>query len=288
MNDRIRQATERRVAMSLACAAVALGLALGGCGSPKPEGVADGAPPGPVDLSGVHDAVPRVEPRSRYGNPPSYQVFGKTYQVMDSAKGYRERGIASWYGTKFHGRRTSSGEPYDLLKMTAAHKRLPLPTYVEVRNLENGRRVIVKVNDRGPFHEGRIIDLSYAAAHKLGMAAKGTAPVEVIAIDPREWARAQGRAEDAGTPAAAMGAWIQVGAFRERSNAERLRRELDRRLARDAWVRISDDAVGGLHRVRIGPVRDAREAGRIALRLRAQGYVGAHVVTKPARPAPTP
>lgn len=159
-------------------------VGLGACSTTPPHR-ADGPPSAAVDFSAVPDAVPRVEPRSRYGNPPAYTVFGQTYHVMDSSQGHVERGIASWYGRKFHGRKTSSGEPYDMLAMTAAHKTLPLPTYVRVTRLDNGRSVVVKVNDRGPFHANRIIDLSYAAAVKLGMQHSGTAPVEIRAIDPR-------------------------------------------------------------------------------------------------------
>lgn len=133
------------------------------------------------------DAVPEVLVKSRYGNPKQYYVFGKKYTVMNSSKGYKQRGKASWYGEKFHGYNTSSGIPYDMYEMTAAHKSLPLPTFVQVKNLDNGRRTIVKVNDRGPFHEDRIIDLSYAAAVKLGVYEKGVANVFVEAIDPVVW-----------------------------------------------------------------------------------------------------
>jgi rare lipoprotein A len=133
----------------------------------------------------AQDAVPRAEPKSKYGNPDSYVVFGKRYYTKDSAAGHVERGVASWYGPKFHGRRTSSGEPYNMYAMTAAHKTLPLPTYARVTNLGNGRSAVVKINDRGPFHGDRVIDLSYAAANKLGVVAEGTARVEVRAIDPR-------------------------------------------------------------------------------------------------------
>jgi len=160
-------------------------LGLAGCSSsPERARDADGPPSGGVpDLA---DAVVRDEPRSRYGNPPSYVVFGRRYYTMKSAEGYRERGIASWYGTKFHGRRTSSGERYDMYRMTAAHKALPLPTYVEVRNLQNGRTAVLRVNDRGPFHDGRVIDLSYAAALKLDILRTGTGLVEVRALAPGE------------------------------------------------------------------------------------------------------
>jgi rare lipoprotein A len=134
----------------------------------------------------VADAMPKVEPKSKYGNPESYVVFGKRYYTKGSSKGYVERGLASWYGKKFHGRRTSSGELYNMYAMTAAHKTLPLPCYARVTNMANGRSAVVRINDRGPFHGSRIIDLSYSAARKLGVVAKGTAMVEVRAIDPRQ------------------------------------------------------------------------------------------------------
>lgn len=143
----------------------------------------DGPPPGPQPKT-FKAAVPTAEPISRYGNPGEYRVNGKKYEVLKTAAGYHARGTASWYGTKFHSKRTSSGEPYNLYSMTAAHKTLPLPTYVRVKNLKNGRQAIVKVNDRGPFHDDRIIDLSYGAAVKLGLLPRGTAPVEIEAVSP--------------------------------------------------------------------------------------------------------
>jgi len=171
-------------------AALTIPLLLSGCGS-LPGGSSfftrqDSAPAHPVDVSNVANAIPRVEPHSRYGNPESYVVFGQRYFVKKSSLDHVERGVASWYGTKFHGKRTSSGEPYDMLAMTAAHKSLPLPTYAEVTNLKNGRKIIVKINDRGPFKKNRIIDLSYAAAIKLGITKAGTGLVEVRAIDPTQ------------------------------------------------------------------------------------------------------
>ena len=154
-------------------------LAIAGCGV-----IVERDGPGrTLSPNNIKDAVPRKEPRSKYGNPESYVVMGKRYYTLKTARGYSERGVASWYGKKFHGRKTSSGEIYDMYKMTAAHKGLPLPTYVQVRNLDNGRTAVVKVNDRGPFHDNRIIDLSYAAALKLDVADKGTAFVEVRALD---------------------------------------------------------------------------------------------------------
>jgi rare lipoprotein A len=141
-------------------------------------------PAPPAAPQSIPDAVPRVEPRSRYGNPPYYDVFGKRYYVLSSGSGYVERGVASWYGPGFHKLRTSTGEPYDMYGMTAAHKTLPLPAYVRVTNLQNGRSVVVRVNDRGPFVGNRIIDLSYTAAAKLDMLRDGTAMVEVRELDP--------------------------------------------------------------------------------------------------------
>jgi rare lipoprotein A len=156
-------------------------LLLAGCAFTRHK---DGPPNYYVDVSKIPNATPKVEPRARYGNLPSYTVFGKRYYTLKSSKGYQAIGTASWYGTQFHSLRTSSGERYNMLGMTAAHKTLPLPTYVQVTNLKNHRQVIVKVNDRGPFASNRIIDLSYVAAKKLGMLGHGTATVEVKAIDP--------------------------------------------------------------------------------------------------------
>ena len=144
----------------------------------------DGAPTGNVDVSRIPDAVPKAELVTRAGNKNPYSVFGKTYHLLPAGSAYREEGTASWYGTKFHGRKTANGETYDMYGMTAAHKTLPIPSYVKVTNLANQRSVIVRVNDRGPFHGDRIIDLSYAAAKKLAYAGPGTARVQVEAIDP--------------------------------------------------------------------------------------------------------
>jgi len=174
-------------------AAVALlpALLLVGCGSlPDRDGFFssnDGAPRHNIDIAAIPAAEPRIEKRSQYGNPDSYVVNGRRYHVMKNSTAFKQQGLASWYGTKFHGRKTSSGEPYDMFAMTAAHKSLPLPTWVEVINNDNNKRLIVKVNDRGPFVAGRILDLSYAAATKLGIVATGTANVTIHAIDPAQY-----------------------------------------------------------------------------------------------------
>ena len=234
----------------------------------------DHAPAKPKDVSGVPDAVPRKAPRSRYGNPSSYTVLGKTYRVMDDATGFRQRGLASWYGMKFHGRRTSSGEPYDIYAMTAAHKTLPLPTWVRVTNLDNGKSVVVKVNDRGPFHEGRIIDLSYAAAARLGVLAKGTAPVEIVALTTPGKAPFHEAAERKKPSTRGKGDYLQAGAFSSLANARSLQRRLMR--IQDQPVEIRHD--GGLHKVVLGPVTDARQRERLWQTLEEWGIRPRHLV----------
>jgi rare lipoprotein A len=166
---------------------VGLALALGACGSaPKKGGYYKDDGPHerpPAGLDAVADATPRAEPLHRYANRP-YSVFGKDYLPLSAVQPFRQRGMASWYGKRFHGQNTSSGEPYDMYSMTAAHPTLPIPSYARVTNLANGRSVVVRINDRGPFHAGRVIDLSYVAAYKLGYIAAGSAQVEVEAIVP--------------------------------------------------------------------------------------------------------
>ncbi|MDY6956990.1 MAG: septal ring lytic transglycosylase RlpA family protein [Pseudomonadota bacterium] len=232
--------------------AVLLGLLLTACGQ-LPHQPVHNAPltPSASGASGHYpDAVPRVEPRSRLGNPPYYVVDGRRYVVLNSATGFYERGIASWYGPDFHGKSASSGEPYDMHAMTAAHKTLPLPSYVRVTNLENGRSAVVRVNDRGPFVGNRVIDLSFAAATRLGIVQQGTAPVEVVAIEPAE--------ADAG-PRAVTGKprfYLQTGAFSQRENAERMRQRL--LLARLGPVDIRSEPNGRqtVHKVWVGPFND--------------------------------
>jgi rare lipoprotein A len=263
-----------------------LALLIAGCGTfPAVETIEpkDGPPLHPVDVSAVPDAVPRVEPLSRYGNPPSYEVFNRRYYVRQDSAGYVERGIASWYGTKFHGRRTSSGEPYDMYAMTAAHKTLPLPTYAEVTNLDNGRSVIVKINDRGPFVGDRLIDLSYAAASRLGIKEAGTGRVEVRAIDPVAWQNGSGVPAGPGQRGGSTissGYYVQIGAFSQAENASRLRTRLDGIVPhRGIHVVRSQSADSPIYRVRIGPLGDRAEADRMNRELLALGVEGAHIVT---------
>lgn len=275
---------------------VVLCLLLGhGCASHPGDGppqVAnrDSAPREHFDASGIPDAVPRVEARSRYGNPESYVVFGQRYHVLPDATDFRERGDASWYGTKFHGRRTSSGEPYDMYAMTAAHKSLPLPSYVRVTNLRNNRNVVVRVNDRGPFHDGRIIDLSYAAALKLDVVSTGTAPVEIEVLNPqitKQAARVADTEPAATEPAPSTEArttpptgtlFIQLGAFTQADNALALKGKLE--VADIRPVRIDEQPDDGLFRVRLGPFPGASAADDVALRLVALGITQFDIVNE--------
>jgi rare lipoprotein A len=222
-------------------------------------GVKDGAPKRDVDAGNIPDAVPRFEPITKAGNKSPYVVLGKTYHVLPTFKNYRARGKASWYGTKFHGNNTSNGEPYNMYAMTAAHKTLPIPCYVQVTNLDNGRRAIVRVNDRGPFHGDRIIDLSYAAAKKLGVYGTGTANVEVVAIDPGNYQRNSVEAPQIASYEGAAGggnAFLQLGAFSTADAAESFRRQTLGRT--DYPVRVQRESSHGrdLFKVLMGPFGD--------------------------------
>ncbi|WP_295584549.1 septal ring lytic transglycosylase RlpA family protein [uncultured Lamprocystis sp.] len=378
-NARFQQALSGRRSAVAAGALQAVGicwllLALGGCAS-QGGGTADGAPDDRnARLGDTPDAVPRVEPRSRYGNMATYVVRGKRYYTKQDSQGHVERGMASWYGKKFHGQKTSSGERYDMYSMTAAHKTLPLPTYARVTNVENGRSAVVRINDRGPFHGPRVIDLSYAAATKIGVVSNGTALVEVRAIDParpdtdtrpssgpflaakqppvrsptvaasaaprrtsapakasasRERAVAaalaaiapkpptppatdtkapsrpqladggeevvaskRASASDTRTAAAAPsapavaaevggagkeGLYLQVGAFGDPRNAERLRERLTAQLAEQVRVQRPAEGSASLYKVRVGPFGSEGEARRVSAKLSTLG------VTEPRR-----
>ncbi|SHK66438.1 septal ring lytic transglycosylase RlpA family protein [Halomonas caseinilytica] len=247
----------------------------------------DAYPQEPPDVSRVPDAVPRPEPRSRAGNKATYEVWGKTYHVLPDASGYERRGTASWYGKKFHGYATSNGEIYDMYKMSAAHRNLPLPSYARVTNLDNGRSVIVRVNDRGPFHSEREIDLSYAAAARLDILDRGTGRVRVEAIDPETWQADQG-GEATASPdsaerrpvakAADRGAsepiYLQVAALGSADNAEALKDRLEGTLSQP--VRIASAA--GLYRVQVGPLQHTDQVGPVRGQLRRVGFDKAFIV----------
>ncbi|MFW5427192.1 MAG: septal ring lytic transglycosylase RlpA family protein [Methylophagaceae bacterium] len=239
----------------------------------------DRAPTSPQDVSNVPNAVPQDEPKSKYGNPAHYEVFGKRYYTLNSSKGYHEKGVASWYGKKFHGRRTSSGETYDMYAMTAAHKTLPLPTYVEVTNLANGKKIIVKVNDRGPFHDNRLIDLSYTAAKKLGIISKGTGTVEIRAITKND-----NYASPAQVTTVAnndyVGLYLQVGAFSTLTSAEQLKAKLQRQIGDAILIAPLKKPEGNLYRVRVGPLSNVEYGDSLAKQLVDLGFYDAHIVVE--------
>jgi rare lipoprotein A len=261
----------------LILSAAALGLALAGCGSsptvptktPLPTTTAKGggyylddgpeANP-PPNLDAIPDAVPREEPLHRFANR-SYVALGNTYTPQTERRAHSEEGLASWYGRRFHGKKTASGEPYDMYAMTAAHPTLPIPSYARITALDTGKSVVVRINDRGPFHSSRVIDLSYTAAHKLGYLGRGSTRVRVESLDPAAY--------DAKGEAIGEGIYFQLGAFSSADNAQKLLDRLTRELQFDpARTRlVLNDA---LHRVQIGPYPsdDAAQADRERVRER--------------------
>lgn len=283
-------------------AALAIALLLAGCGSAPPRTQSPGDPgaapqehaprkggyykddgPGanaPRDLELTPDAVPREEPPHRFANRP-YEVFGRRYVPVARPAGFRERGTATWYGRRYHGQRTSSGEPYDMYGMTAAHPTLQIPSYVRVTNLANGRSVVVRVNDRGPFLAGRVIDLSYTAALKLGYIEAGSAQVELEVVDPASPAVTAVPASasapapapsstPAPAPSASGAVYVQLGAFSARESAESFRARVYRQLA---WLNDTihvREGEGGLYRLHLGPYVSADDARRVAERIDAE------------------
>jgi rare lipoprotein A len=318
--SRCGAAAMRRWALTLPSIAL---LLLAACATPRRAPPAPApAPTPPASVMGVPEAVPRAEPRSASGNPPFYEVAGHRYIVLASAAGYRERGVASWYGPDFHGLKTATGERYDMFAMTAAHKTLPIPCYARVTNLSNNRSVVVRINDRGPFVSNRIIDLSYTAASKLDMIRNGTAFVDVEVISPASpstgtelpvttqaasaasvgvsnvppvttpvAAAAAADTAPSAVPSAAAAAlpampppasaagghfYIQVGAYSQADNAQRVARKL-----RDAGLEhvftLAPAADQPLQRVRIGPISSVQQFDGLIARLTALGYPGARL-----------
>ncbi|MDY7115278.1 septal ring lytic transglycosylase RlpA family protein [Halomonas sp. SSL-5] len=298
---------------------IALAVTLAGCagsGGPAPSDSGQAAtassggryamsgdayPEEPPDVSRVPDAVPRHEAHSRGGNRSTYEVWGKTYHVLPDASGYARQGTASWYGEKFHGYATSNGEIYDMYKMSAAHRSLPLPTFARVTSLDNGRSVIVRVNDRGPFHSDREIDLSYAAAARLDILDNGTGRVRVEAIDVDRWLAENGGAQPAagagrqgagrpaastmtsvtreapsaaGRPAEGRPFYLQVAALGSADSARALRTRLESELSRP--VRVAE--ASGAHRVQVGPISRADQVEPLREALQRAGFAESFIV----------
>ena len=273
--------------MTRALTLVTIAIVLASCASaPKappraqPSGkyYSDDGPPEriPDNLASTPDAVPRDEPFHRYANRP-YTVFGHTYVPVVNKDPYTQRGMASWYGRKFHGQKTASGEPYDMFAMTAAHPTFPIPSYARVTNLKTGQWVVVRINDRGPFHSNRVIDLSFAAASKIGIAGPGSGLVEVERVfespEPQSAVRqavappAQIAVETPVVVEESAGMWLQLGAFSSLDGAESFRAKVARELS---WNNepVQMSARDGMHRVRLGPYRNREEALAIADKVR--------------------
>jgi len=240
----------------------------------------------PANLDEIPDAVPRYEPFQERFNRP-YSALGTNYTPMTAYQPYKARGLASWYGKRYHGRKTSTGEIYDMYGMTAAHATLPIPSYARVTNPANGKSVVVRINDRGPFHKDRVIDLSYAAAHRLGIAQGGSGMVEVEAIDtraPEQAAVQKAPAQPAAEPAVQQknpvisGPYVQAGAFRSRENAQQLMDKL-RQNNLVGNVTVENWYNDGIHRVRLGPYSSRDEAERAAAAIRKSLGISTLVTT---------
>jgi rare lipoprotein A len=264
----------------------ALALALAGCAGSPPAKQASTASKGggyylddgpeanpPANLDAVPDAVPRDEPLNRFANRP-YVALGNTYTPLTERRVYREEGLASWYGRRFQGKKTASGEPYDMYAMTAAHPTLPIPSYARVTSLDSGKSVVVRINDRGPFHSDRIIDLSYTAAHKLGFLGRGSARVRVESIDPA--------AHDNQDDASSEGVYLQVGAFSQPENAQKLLERLQRELGLGN-TRAQVVLIGTLHRVQMGPYAREEDARTDRERVRERLDLDAVLVRRERR-----
>jgi rare lipoprotein A len=267
-----------------AAAGIALLLLLAGCTTQTPDSrdaatrdaakpapksryavAHDFAPLRPISPDEVSDAIPRPDPILAVGNMSPYIVDGVTYEVLKNYRSYREQGTASWYGAKFTGHETSNGELYDVYQASAAHKSLPIPSYARVTNLENGKSIVVRVNDRGPFHSDRIMDLSYAAAVKLGYMEKGTAQVEVEVIDV---AGVKDRRDDA----YGIYRFLQLGAFGKEATARTLMQELQALLPAPVFIDPVDAGGTRLYRVRVGPVEDTNQLLALQQQLQDSGY----------------
>ncbi|MBT4838212.1 MAG: septal ring lytic transglycosylase RlpA family protein [Methylococcales bacterium] len=229
----------------------------------------DGPPAKSIDSELIPEITPRVVARSQAGNPPYYSINGKRYHVMDHSDGYEEKGVASWYGKKFHGRKTSNGETYDMFALTAAHKTLPLPTYLEVTNLKNKRTIIVKVNDRGPFHGDRIIDLSYAAAVKLGYNQQGTTPVHIKVIASSIPLNSFNSEQNTNNKYPSSQTFLQIAAFTKKNNAEIYKNKLmNNKLSK---INIFKNKHQSIYRIQIGPMDNEQETQQFNQKLSSLG-----------------
>jgi peptidoglycan lytic transglycosylase len=234
----------------------------------------DSAPPQaliPADIDAIPNAIPKFELRTRAGNPKTYKVFGQHYTVLKDSKNHKEKGIASWYGNKFHGRKTANGEIYDMFAMSAAHKTLPIPSYVRVTNLSNQRSIIVRINDRGPFHDGRIIDLSYAAAVKLGIQQAGTGLVEIETLEPDQPQKKQAHKNtSAGKNKGPI--YLQIGAFSNEFNAQELIEKINAKNLPPTRIHSVVQQGSPVYKVQLGPLNSVSEAENMSELLAKKGF----------------
>jgi len=249
---------------------------ISGCTSQHSIQTQDSAPTDiPANILAIPDAVPRYEPYSKSANPKSYTVLGKKYFVLRNGKGYQKQGIASWYGKKFHGRKTANGETYNMFAMTAAHKTLPLPCYVRVTNLKNKRSVILRVNDRGPFHSGRIIDLSYTAAVKLGIQKNGTGFVEVSTLMPGQNLSST---NDSANPEEII--YLQAGAFNNEANAIELKNKILAFHNVNYRIQMTNHQSQTIYKLLLGPIISVAQADKMSLQLTKLGITNPHFITE--------
>jgi len=226
----------------------------------------------PVDVMAVTDAIPKYEKRTRAGNPDEYEVFGKRYKVLTESKGYKAQGMASWYGTKFHGKKTSNGEVYDMYAMTAAHKTLPIPSYVRVTHLKNKRSVVLRINDRGPFHDNRIIDLSYTAAVKLGIQQMGTGLVDVEALGFDSAKMTKQKNNESSEPKQQAVFYLQVGAYSSPDSATQLQSKLSLSEIKPLRIQRAQGQGNELYKVQVGPFYSEQQVKQKSEKLAQLGF----------------
>ncbi len=234
----------------------------------------------PIDVMAVADAIPKYEKRTRAGNPSVYEVLGKRYKILAQSSGYKKTGVASWYGKKFHGNKTANGERYNMYAMTAAHKTLPIPSYVRVTNLKNKRAVVVRINDRGPFHDNRIIDLSYTAAVKLGFQKQGTALVEVEALGGDSIPRVEQNNTRLKEGSVQTVFFLQVASFNQAENATNLQRKLTKAKITSTRVQHVRNQQNDLYKVQVGPLYSELQAKQKSEKLAKIGFTNALLVVE--------
>ncbi len=262
---------------------ILVSLLTNGCGAtPTVKEVAKDSAPAliPINIMDVADAVPKYEKRTRAGNPSEYEIFGKQYKVLTDSKGYHQRGVASWYGTKFHGKNTSNGEVYDMYAMTAAHKTLPIPSYVRVTNLKNRKSIVVRINDRGPFHNNREIDLSYTAAVKLGIQKAGTGFVEVTALESEIPEIIESEYSELFRQQKGTTVYLQVGAFANQVLANQLQEKFEVKEIKESRIQVTENQGNQIYKVQVGPFYTDQQVDSVNKKLARLGYANTQLIVE--------